>query len=56
MSCFSMCCDADTRSLAHLGNNHQNNAEHSQYECKDLSYKKRNHPYPFPSDPTEIDR
>jgi hypothetical protein len=56
MSCFPIHCDTDARSLAHVENNHQNNTEHSQYEDINCLYKERSYSYPFPKDPTEIDR
>jgi hypothetical protein len=56
LSCFPIHCDADTISLAHVENHHQNNTEHSQYENKDTPQRRRNCPYPLPNDPAEIDR
>jgi hypothetical protein len=56
LSCFPIYCDTDTRSLVSVENNHQNNTEQSQCEDSVCLQKKRNCPYPLPSDPTEIDR
>jgi hypothetical protein len=56
LSCFSIRCDMDTRSLVHVEDNHQNNAEQPQCKDSDCLQKKRKCPYPLPNDPAEIHR
>jgi hypothetical protein len=53
---FSLRDDTDTVSLAHIESNQQNDTEDSQHEGGFRLHRKKDCPYPLPSDPTGMDK
>jgi hypothetical protein len=56
MSHFPLRDNTDTVSLSHIESDQQNTTKNSQYEGENRLHRKKNCPYPLPSDPAEIDR
>jgi hypothetical protein len=56
MSHFPLRGDTDTVSLSYIESDQKNATENSQHEGDFRLYRKKNFPYPLPSDPKEIDR